>query len=348
MNQDAAFDPRRLGVPKEVVDEGARTLRHATQSLDAFVGSLTEGTAVEGMSPADAGWVSSSHHRHRTARSRLWTWAGWSTQLTLGNIFDHVQAIERTLVGKPVAIWSLVSLSRVVQEGAIRVCHLYELGLSPEQRAVRIAAAWLNGARQHQVAAKDVGVQAVPEAEKIWQLAERTVQRAGMSIGLDKRGHPNSAVLGPVTAPFKVDLTNIAAKRPTHLPAWYRISSAASHSTVWMVAQAFASDEDDQPVMRRSSPRRCWPFWERSRTWCRRWATTTARTPTKRSRVGPLPPEEQGPGSGPRRTLAPGRSLGVHLACQPRTEGAPCPDTGVWARSVSRQAAVHARFLYSK
>ncbi|MGY5074252.1 hypothetical protein [Streptomyces griseus] len=250
MNRDAASDPRRLGVPREVVDEGARTLRHAVESLDAFVGSLTEGTAVEGMSPADAGWVSSSHHRHRTARSRLWAWAGWSTQLTLGNIVDHVQAIERTLVGEPVAIWSLVSLSRVVQEGAIRVCHLYEPGLSPEQRAVRIAATWLNGARQHQVAAKDVGVQAVPEAEKIWQLAERTVQRAGMSIGLDKRGHPSSAVLGAVKAPFKVDLTNIAAKRPTHLPAWYRISSAASHSTVWMVAQAFASDEDDQPVMR--------------------------------------------------------------------------------------------------
>ncbi|MFF5505888.1 hypothetical protein [Streptomyces roseolus] len=71
-----------------------------------------------------------------------------------------------------------------------------------------------------------------------------------MSIGLDKRGHPSSAVLGAVKAPFKVDLTNIAAKRPTHLPAWYRISSAASHSTVWMVAQAFACDEDDQPVMR--------------------------------------------------------------------------------------------------
>ncbi|MCC8452872.1 hypothetical protein [Streptomyces rochei] len=81
-------------------------------------------------------------------------------------------------------------------------------------------------------------------------MAERTVQRAGMSIGLDGRGRPSSAVLGPVQAPFKVDLTSIAAKRPTHLPAWYRISSAASHSTVWMVAQAFASDQDDQPVMR--------------------------------------------------------------------------------------------------
>ncbi|MEV5441286.1 hypothetical protein AB0N23_01825 [Streptomyces sp. NPDC052644] len=47
-----------------------------------------------------------------------------------------------------------------------------------------------------------------------------------------------------------MDLTGIAAKRPTYLPAWYRISSAASHSAVWMVAQAFAADEDDQPVMR--------------------------------------------------------------------------------------------------
>ncbi|WP_406364414.1 hypothetical protein [Streptomyces sp. NBC_00645] len=250
MKADAALDPRRLGVPKEIVDEGARTLRHACTSFNAFIGSLVAGESVDGMSPTDADWVSASHHQHRTARSRLWAWAGWSAQLTLGNVLDHVQAIQRTMVGEPVAIWSLVSLSRVVQEGAIRVCHVYESGLSPEQRAVRIAATWLNGARQHQTAAKDVGAQAVPEADKIWQYAERTVQRAGMSIGLDRRGRPNSAVLGPVEEPFAVNLTNVAAKRPTHLPAWYRISSAASHSTVWMVAQAFASDEDDQPVMR--------------------------------------------------------------------------------------------------
>jgi hypothetical protein len=237
-------------VPKEIVDEGARTLRHACTSLDAFVGSLTQGDSVNGMSPADADWVKSSHHQHRTARSRLWAWAGWSMQLTLANILDHVQAIQRTLVGEPVAIWSLVSLSRVVQEGAIRLSHLYAPGLSPEQRAVRIAAAWLNGARQHQTAAGEVGAQAIPEADKIWQYAERTVQRAGMSIGLDGRGRPKSAMLGSVEAPFTVNLTNIAAQRPTHLPAWYRISSAASHSTVWMVAQAFASDEDGQPVMR--------------------------------------------------------------------------------------------------
>jgi len=246
VNADA-LDPRRLGVPKEIVDEGARTLRHACRSLNEFVESLAEGESAGGMSPADAAWVRDSHHRHRAARSRLWAWAGWNTQLTLGNILDHVQAIQRTLVGEPVAIWSLVSLSRVVQEGAIRVCHLYEGGIGPERRAVRIAAAWLNGAQQHRVAARDVGAQAVPGAEKIW---ERTVQRAGMSIGLNNRGRPSSAVLGSVQEPFAVSLTNLAAKRPTHLPDWYRISSAASHSSVWMVAQAFASDEDDEPVMR--------------------------------------------------------------------------------------------------
>ncbi|WP_405417568.1 hypothetical protein [Streptomyces microflavus] len=70
-----------------------------------------------------------------------------------------------------------------------------------------------------------------------------------MSIGLNDKGRPSSAVLGPVREQFAVSLTNLAAKRPTHLPAWYRISSAASHSSVWMVAQAFASDEDDEPVM---------------------------------------------------------------------------------------------------
>ncbi|WP_327238848.1 MULTISPECIES: hypothetical protein [unclassified Streptomyces] len=232
------------------MDEGARTLRHACRSLGEFAESLAEGESTDGMSPADADWVSSSHHRHRTARRRLWAWAGWNTQLTLGNILDHVQAIQRTLVGEPVAIWSLVSLSRVVQEGTIRMCHLYEDGLSPEQRAVRMAAAWLNGARQHQTAAKDVGPEAVPEADEIWEYAERTVQRAGMSIGLDGKGRPNSAVLGSVKAPFAVNLTGIAGKRPAHLPAWYRISSAASHSTVWMVAQASSFDEGDQPVMR--------------------------------------------------------------------------------------------------
>lgn len=249
MNADAAPDPRRLGVPKQVVDEGARTLRHACRSFSEFMESLAEGESVEGMSPDDASWVSSSHHRYRTARRRLWAWAAWNTQLTVGNILDHVQAMQRTLVGEPVAIWSLVSLSRVVQEGAIRVCHLHQTSLGPQQRAVRIAAAWLNGARQHQIAARDVGAQAVPEADRIWEYAERVSQRAGMTIGLDSRGRPNSVVLGPVKEPFAVNLTNIAAQRPTHLPAWYRISSATSHSTVWMIAQASSFDEDDRPVM---------------------------------------------------------------------------------------------------
>ncbi|MGW8569828.1 hypothetical protein [Streptomyces niveus] len=250
MNAVADPDPRRLGVPKEVVDEGARTLRHASGSLYDFVESLAEGDSVGGMSPADAGWVGSSHHRHRAARRRLWAWASWNTQLTLGNILDHVQAIQRTLVGEPVAIWSLVSLSRVVQEGTVRICHLYEAGPSPDQRAVRIAAAWLNGTRQHQIAAREIGAEAVPAADKIWKDAERTAQRAGMSIGLDSKNRPSSAVLGSVKAPFAVSLTNIAATRPTHLPAWYRISSAASHSTVWMVAQASGFDENSRPVMR--------------------------------------------------------------------------------------------------
>ncbi|MFI1018203.1 hypothetical protein [Streptomyces sp. NPDC020965] len=200
------------------------------------------------MSPLDGDWVGASHHRHRTARRRLWGWSVWNTQVTLGNVLDHVQTIQRALIGEPVTIWSLVSLSRVVQEGVVRVCHLYEAGLSPEQRAVRIAAAWLNGARQHQVAARDVGPEAVPKADRIWEDASRTVQRAGMSIGLDGKGRPNSAVLGSVKASFTVNLTE-ASKQPPHLPAWYRISSAASHSTVWMVAQAYGFDEDE-PVMR--------------------------------------------------------------------------------------------------
>ncbi|MFI1177879.1 hypothetical protein [Streptomyces melanogenes] len=249
MSASRGVDPRILGVPKEVVDEAARTLRNARASLDSFTENLAGLAASGGVAETDETWVRASHHRTRAARRQLFRWAAWNTSLALGNIQDHVTSMERTLVGEPVAVWPLVSLSRVVQEGAVRTCHLFDAASSSEQRLARIAAAWLGSAQQHLTAAREFDPQVVPAAERDWARAERTATAAGLTIGTDKKDHPRKVTMGSASAPFALNLTEATRARPQHLRSWYRISSAASHSSSWLVQQASALDEKGQLVM---------------------------------------------------------------------------------------------------
>jgi hypothetical protein len=56
-------DPRRLGVPKEVVNEAARTLRNARKSFDNFLNGVADAAPEGSPAAADKAWVAASHHR---------------------------------------------------------------------------------------------------------------------------------------------------------------------------------------------------------------------------------------------------------------------------------------------
>lgn len=243
-------DPRALGVPKEVVDESARTLRNARKSLDTFLAELLGTTGPGTVAAADSTWVNRSDHRVRTARRQLLQWAGWNASLALSNIANHVIAIERTLQGEPVLTWPCVSLSRIVQEGAVRTGRLFDPAISTEERLTRIAAAWLDGARQQLTAAHELDPSVVPDAEEEWERAERTTQAAGMSIANDRRGRPNAAVFDAISVPFKVNVTDASGTKPTYPASWYRISSAATHSTLWLLGQAAGIGSGGELVVR--------------------------------------------------------------------------------------------------
>jgi hypothetical protein len=111
-------------------------------------------------------------------------------------------------------------------------------------RLVRAAASWLSGAQTKLKAARELDARAVPEAEKGWEDAERTVKRAGLTIGVDSRKRPCNVSLDAVTVSFKMDVTGSAGNGPTQPPAWYRIGSAAAHSSSWLIEQASSVDEN--------------------------------------------------------------------------------------------------------
>lgn len=242
-------DPRVLGVPKEVVDEAARTLRNARGSLQEFLDALPTAAQQGSFAAADTTWIVRSDQQFRPARRRLLRWAEWNARLALSNILDHVIAIERTLVGEPVLTWPSVSLSRIVHEGAVRTCRLFDPAASSEERLARIAAAWLDAARQQLTAAHELDPSVVPESEQEWERAQRVARDAGLSIRNNDRGRPVAVVLGEVSVPFKVNLIDASRATPGCPPAWYRISSAATHSTLWLLRQGAALDAEGQPAI---------------------------------------------------------------------------------------------------
>ncbi|MDI5969922.1 hypothetical protein POF50_011335 [Streptomyces sp. SL13] len=134
------------------------------------------------------------------------------------------------------------------------MCTLFDNDQSSEMRLARIAGSWLGGLNEHLIAAREFKPDiTLAEAEAAWRQAERTVLNAGATLGTDNRGRPNRVILGSATAPFKVDLAGTAGRREPLLPAWYRISSAASHSTLWLVQQA-ATLEPDGKLSLRADP----------------------------------------------------------------------------------------------
>ncbi|WP_461009578.1 hypothetical protein [Streptomyces capparidis] len=170
-------------------------------------------------------------------------------------MLDHVRAMERTLLGEPVSVWPCASLSRVVQEGAVRVCHMYGADLSSEERAARIAAAWLGGVQQHLTAAREFNPTiTLPEAEAAWEKASGVVASAGMTLEHGKKGNRVVSVrLEESAAALALNFVDAVRDRPSQVPSWYRTSSGASHSTLWLIQQAAGLEDDGTPAFRASA-----------------------------------------------------------------------------------------------
>ncbi|MFE3625631.1 hypothetical protein [Streptomyces sp. NPDC059159] len=160
--------------------------------------------------------------------------------------------MERVLEGgEPVSVWPCVSLSRVVTEGLARICHLCDPAASSEARLTRIAAAWLDSCREQLAAAREFYPdRTLPQAETDWSKAQKKIEGAGMTIGLDNKKKPNRVIYGGTTANLSVSLVDILRTQPAQIPAWYRISSGASHNTLWLVQQGSTMTPEGTVTMR--------------------------------------------------------------------------------------------------
>ncbi|MEU6709138.1 hypothetical protein [Streptomyces wuyuanensis] len=245
-------DPRELGVPKEIVHQSARTLRNSAAALHTFLNSLPEQSAQGSPADQDQQFITTSHHRKRGPLRWIRSWGDRTNTLVFGNAFDHIRAMERVLEGgEPVSVWPCVSLSRVVTEGLARICHLYDPAASSEARLTRIAAAWLDSCREQLTAAREFYPdRTLPHAEADWRKAQEKIEGAGMTIGLDSRERPNRVIHGDTTANLSVSLVDILRMQPAQIPAWYRISSGASHNTLWLVQQGSTMTPDGTVIMR--------------------------------------------------------------------------------------------------
>jgi hypothetical protein len=108
-----------------------------------------------------------------------------------------------------------------------------------------VAAAWLESCQQHITAARDFYPEkTLEQAERDFRQATDTILAAGLTISLDKSDRPVKVEIGAAKASVSPSIIDIVKKRPSYPPAWYRISSGASHTLSWMVQQAAALDVD--------------------------------------------------------------------------------------------------------
>jgi hypothetical protein len=194
-------------------------------------------------------WKAAPHHSQRAHRRRLWKQANLMSRLVVGNVLDHLNAVNRLLGAETISLYSHMTLVRVACEGAARIGHLLDPETGFEVRILRAAAFRLDSAEANVNAARGLPADspAMPHAFTVaTQKREDVVnqiERAGITIRLNTKGQPTHLELDgtPHVVPRKLNLTHLMEKQFVERPSWYRITSGVVHSAPWMLNDAVAS-----------------------------------------------------------------------------------------------------------
>lgn len=152
-----------------------------------------------------------------------------------------------------VSLYSHTSLSRDACEAAVRIHWLLDPAVDARQRAVRGAVSWYNGMldQRRGAAALPAGHPACnPQAtQRLNDQKDQYLQlatTAGMSMPLDSKGKNIAAFeLDGVRTPVRFNVSERMATALPDVPSWYAISSAASHSSTWILLDAVTSPATD-------------------------------------------------------------------------------------------------------
>lgn len=184
---------------------------------------------------ADLAAMKVTPHKLSTHQRRLWQKSNHLARLTMANLSDHGNALLQLLRSGNLPLFAHMTLARPTAEAAVIVTHLLDRNIVYEERLIRGAALLLQNAGAQKTLAKDFP----PDAQKVLGPAadaeDKTIRsqidRAGITVELDKGGKEYRLRLGSHVAPMKLEFTGKVAALFPKRPGAYRVASGTLHSS---------------------------------------------------------------------------------------------------------------------
>lgn len=192
----------------------------------------------------DIEWIDSHDEQLAINRGALYGMVIGVVPVIWDNVIDHLRALEHGVLMDPPPVWSPLTLSRVMLEGALLVHYLMDPSISPAVRLARGAGVWMTDARHALNSRSEYAEDEGAEARQHVAYVADCLDRAGVVVVADDRGRPRRfEVDGERAAP---DI-NITAEAGRALPPWcppaaYRLTSGAAHSRPWLIERGRSTE----------------------------------------------------------------------------------------------------------
>ena len=174
-------------------------------------------------------------HRLSTHQRRLWQKSNHLARLTMANLSDHGNALLQLLRSGDLPLFAHMTLARPTAEAAVIVTHLLDRNIGYEERLIRGAALLFENARAQKTLSQDFPPEAQkvlgPAADAELKAIRHQIDRAGITVELDRGGKEHRLRLGSYVAPMKLEFTNKVATLFPKRPGAYRVASGPIHSS---------------------------------------------------------------------------------------------------------------------
>jgi hypothetical protein len=238
-----------------LVTKCRRALEQEERDLKAALDAYADSSPTsENLFSNDVATATHADRRVREGQLKILALGHYQARLTYVNAHDHLSSMARLLGSDgAMSLYAHTTLSRSVAEAAVRHAWLLDPSISYEQRITRYAAVAyygaenkLKGARQSLVRApQQVRESLVNKASAELDQVRTLIDRAGMDLGLDRRGRDVARINlrgSDVSTPIKFETGPLMEELLGESPGWYLISSGVSHSGPWVLHSAVVGD----------------------------------------------------------------------------------------------------------
>ncbi|WP_327072075.1 hypothetical protein OG196_00010 [Kitasatospora purpeofusca] len=164
--------------------------------------------------------------------------------LTWAHAIDHVRALEHDLRMQPPPVWSPLTLTRVVLEGAAFTRYLYDPAIPLAQRLARCAGMCVTEALNEAKASHAFGPEEQQGAQQRQREAKQLLDDAD---AVERRDRNGRNVIGySIDGEYAPLDHKIGPQIKAFMPEWsadaYPLLSGAAHGRPWMIARARKPD----------------------------------------------------------------------------------------------------------